>query len=81
MDMKDNSIVLFPNDKEGNDSRPDFRGEGLYNGVSFEVSVWNNTSKAGRPYMKGQLQAPYNGAASGGASQGADAAVSDDVPF
>ena len=54
---------------------------GLYNGVSFEVSVWNNTSKAGRPYMKGQLQAPYNGGASGGASQGADAAVSDDVPF
>ena len=81
MDMKDNSIVLFPNDKEGNDSRPDFRGEGLYNGVSFEVSVWNNTSKAGRPYMKGQLQAPYNGGAGGGASQGADAAVSDDVPF
>ena len=43
MDMKDNSIVLFPNDKEGNDSRPDFRGEGLYNGVSFEVSVWKNS--------------------------------------
>ena len=79
MDMKDNSIVLFPNDKEGNDSRPDFRGEGLYNGVSFEVSVWKNTSKAGRPYMKGQLQAPYNGG--GGDGYPKRDTVSDDVPF
>jgi len=79
MDMKDNSIVLFPNDKEGNDSRPDFRGEGLYEGVAFEASVWKNTSKAGRPYLKGQLQAPYNGGS--GADYPKRDTVSDDVPF
>ena len=80
MDQKDITLVLFPNDKEGNDKRPDFTGKGLHNGVEFQVSVWKNTSKAGRPYMSGQLQPPYNGSA-GRAGEGADAEVSDDVPF
>lgn len=80
MDMKDNTLVLFPNDKGDNPKRPDFSGKGLHNGVEFQVSVWQNTSKAGRPYMSGQIQPPYNG---GGlrATEGADASVSDDVPF
>ncbi len=79
MDMKDNTLVLFPNDKGDNPKRPDFSGKGLHNGVEFQVSVWQNTSKAGRPYMSGQIQPPYNG--SGGATSSADASVSDDVPF
>ena len=79
MDMKDNTLVLFPNDKGDNQKRPDFTGKGLHNGVEFQVSVWNNTSKAGRPYMSGQIQPPYNG--TGGATSSADASVSDDVPF
>ena len=79
MDMKDNTLVLFPNDKGDNPKRPDFSGKGLHNGVEFQGSVWQNTSKAGRPYMSGQIQPPYNG--SGGATSSADASVSDDVPF
>ena len=79
MDMKDNPLVLFPNDKGDNPKRPDFSGKGLHNGVEFQVSVWQNTSKAGRPYMSGQIQPPYNG--TGGATSSADASVSDDVPF
>ena len=46
MDMKDNTLVLFPNDKGDNPKRPDFSGKGLHNGVEFQVSVWQNTSKA-----------------------------------
>ena len=79
MDMKDNTLVLFPNDKGDNPKRPDFSGKGLHNGVEFQVSVWQNTSKAGRPYMSGQIQPPYNG--TGSATSSADASVSDDVPF
>ena len=59
-DTKDNTLVLFPNDKEGNDKRPDFTGRGLLNGEEFDVSVWKNISKAGKPYMSGQMQAPFN---------------------
>ena len=80
-DMKDNTLVLFPNNKEGNDRRPDFTGKGLFNGEEFQVSVWKNTSKAGKPYMSGQMQPPYNGGAGAPRmSEGSDMA-SDDVPF
>ena len=30
MDMKDNTIMLFVNDKEGNEKRPDFSGKALW---------------------------------------------------
>ena len=79
-DMKDNSLVLFPNDKEGNDKRPDFTGKGLLNGEEFQVSVWKNISKAGKPYMSGQMQPPYNGS-SGEPRMAEGSDAEDSVPF
>ena len=82
MELDDNTIVLFPNGKktEG-DNQPNYKGEGMYKGVAFEVGVWKNVSKAGKPYMKGQLQAPYDGGGSGASDYPARDTVSDDVPF
>ena len=85
LELDDNTIVLFPNSKktEG-DNQPNYRGEGMYKGVAFEVGVWKNVSKGGKTYLKGQLQAPYVPGADGGAG-GSDYpardTVSDDVPF
>ena len=79
MDMKPDTIVLFTNDKEGNDKRPDFTGTALWNGEEIKVSIWENTSKKGNRYLSGQLQKPYNGAATVGdvnkVEEGAD------IPF
>jgi uncharacterized protein (DUF736 family) len=82
MELDDNTIVMFPNGKktEG-DNQPNYKGEGMYKGVAFEVGVWKNVSKAGKPYMKGQLQAPYDGGGSGASDYPARDTVSDDVPF
>jgi|TARA_R100000093_G_scaffold14876_1_gene8487 uncharacterized protein (DUF736 family) len=82
MELDDNTIVMFPNGKktEG-DNQPNYRGEGMYKGVAFEVGVWKNVSKAGKPYMKGQLQAPYDGGSAGASDYPARDTVSDDVPF
>jgi len=77
MDMKDNTIMLFVNDKEGNDKRPDYSGKALWNGEEIAVSIWKNVSKAGNNYLSGQLQPPYNGSGASSSSAG----VSDDVPF
>ncbi len=77
MDMKDNTIMLFVNDKEGNEKRPDFSGKALWNGEEISVSIWKNVSKAGNNYLSGQLQPPYNGSGKSSSSAG----VSDDVPF
>ena len=85
LELDDNTIVLFPNGKktEG-DNQPNYRGEGMYNGVAFEAGVWKNVSKGGKTYLKGQLQDPYVPGADGGA-KGSDYpardTVSDDVPF
>lgn len=79
-DPKDNSLVLFPNDKEGNDKRPDFTGRGLLNGEEFDISVWKNISKAGKPYMSGQMQPPWSKTnAPPRMSEGVD--TDDNVPF
>ena len=85
MELDDNTIVMFPNGKktEG-DNQPNYRGEGMYKGVAFEVGVWKNVSKGGKTYIKGQLQAPYDGGSGKGSSGGdypARDTVSDDVPF
>jgi hypothetical protein len=37
--------VLFKNDKQGNDKRPDYRGNAVINNVDMSVSAWIQTSK------------------------------------
>lgn len=37
---KDGSGALFKNDKQGNEARPDYRGDLCINGVVYEVAGW-----------------------------------------
>lgn len=39
-EQKDNSGVLFKNDKQGNDKRPDYTGNIMVNGVEMWLSAW-----------------------------------------
>ena len=78
MEMKPDTIIVFPNDKEGNDKRPDLTGKILWNGEEINVSLWKNTSKAGKSYLSGQVQKPYNGSATSDVNQSAEGA---DIPF
>ena len=64
MDLDNNTLVMFPNGKKAEgDNLPDYRGEGMYDGVAFEIGLWKNVSKAGQPYLKGKLGAPFKGGA------------------
>ena len=56
--MKNDSIVLFVNDKDGNDKRPDFTGTALWHGQEISISLWDNVSKKGNRYLSGKLQEP-----------------------
>lgn len=40
--------VLFKNDKQGNDKRPDMTGEVTVHGVTYRVAAWARDSKRGR---------------------------------
>ena len=77
MDMKDDSIVLFTNDKEGNDKRPDFTGTALWKGQEISISLWDNVSKKGNRYLSGKLQEPYNN----GNGTSKPAVEGTDIPF
>ena len=79
MDMKPDTLVLFENDKEGNDKRPDLTGTALWNGEEIKISLWENTSKKGNRYLSGQLQKPFNG--DGGSRDVNVSTEGADIPF
>ena len=49
---KDGSFTLFPNDKGGNDKRPDYRGEGKdLSGHAIEVAGWVRRGTQGKEFI------------------------------
>ena len=48
-EQKDNSGTIFPNDKQGNDKRPDYTGKAMIGGVMYYVSQWDGTTQKGAP--------------------------------
>ncbi len=43
--------ALFRNDKEGNEARPDYRGQCEVNRVAFWVDAWVNVDRSGKKFM------------------------------
>jgi uncharacterized protein (DUF736 family) len=54
---KDNSGALFKNDKDGNEKRPDYRGNAVVNGQPMQISAWVKDGKKGK-YLSLQFQTP-----------------------
>lgn len=58
MDLESGRILVFKNDKAGNEKRPDYRGEcKTPEGNQYRFSLWLDESKAGEKYMQGQIEA------------------------
>jgi hypothetical protein len=47
-EMREGSGSLFRNDKDGNEKRPDYRGDALINGEVLEISAWIKEGKNGK---------------------------------
>lgn len=47
-----NRGVLFPNDKEGNESRPDYTGKINVDGVDKRLAAWISTSDRVGEYLR-----------------------------
>ena len=62
MDMRDNEVTLWKNETE-NPKAPAYKGKGLIDGKEKAASLWHNTSKAGKVYLKIKLEDPYNNGA------------------
>lgn len=50
-----NTIVLFQNDKDGVEKRPDMRGKVNIDGVTYRVSVWMKQDRNGNDYLQGKV--------------------------
>lgn len=51
-----NRGVLFPNDKKGNEKRPDLTGDINVEGVEYRLSAWKKSSKAGNNFLSISIQ-------------------------
>lgn len=49
--QKDNSGVLFTNDRKERDNQPDRRGSALIDGVEYWVSAWSKPDRNGNTYF------------------------------
>lgn len=56
----ENTGVLFKNDKEGNENRPDYKGKIFFGNEEKQLAAWIKTSKNGQKYMSLSVSEPYN---------------------
>lgn len=54
------NIVIFTNNKDGNDARPDFTGKTTVEGVEYRVALWKRQGKNGT-FLSGKLSLPQGG--------------------
>lgn len=81
-EQKPGDFVLFKNDKEGNEKRPDYTGNGLdLRGQKIKISAWIKQGKNGK-FMSCRIQEVTRGEPAqnkGGAGKFDD--MKDDIPF
>ncbi len=91
-EQKDNSGVLFKNDKRETDKHPHMKGSIMVAGVEYWISAWTNTSEKGVRYQalsvqpKQQVhnqgvQEARQAAAPSQHAQAEDDFTNDDIPF
>ena len=55
---KENKGSMFPNDQDGNQNRPVYKGTINIEGTLYTISAWNNEAKSGKKYLGLQVQLP-----------------------
>ena len=54
--QKDNTGVIFKNDKRNGENDPNGKGTIMVDGVEYWLSAWTNTDKNGNKYQKVSVQ-------------------------
>ncbi len=96
-EQRDNSGVLFENDRKEKDTHPDWKGKAMIGGKMYWVSMWNKEGRNGDFYSlafqpqdeqrqsAGREERPARqearGGFGGGREQRRKADLDDDIPF
>ena len=62
--------ALFKNDKEGNDKRPDYKGDCMINGEEYQIGAWLKVSGKGTKFMSLKFEAKKRQDVSSGVPDG-----------
>lgn len=57
--QKDNTFVLFKNDKGENEKAPDFKGKITIAGKEYDLAAWAKESEKGTKYLWGTKKEPF----------------------
>jgi hypothetical protein len=82
-EMREGSGSLFKNDKDGNEKRPDYRGDALINGEVLEIAAWIKEGKNGK-FMSLSFKPKQQSGPSEAPAKSAPKTVAnmdDDIPF
>jgi hypothetical protein len=80
-EQKDNSGVLFKNDRKEGEHDPDFNGSITVSGVEYRLNAWVRTSKAGRKYLGLSVKIKEDAKPKPVESAGAGHPFDDDLAF
>lgn len=59
MENKNNSGVLFKNDKKANEKQPDYKGTCIVDGIEKDMAIWVRESKNGNKYFSVMFSEPF----------------------
>ena len=81
---KDNTGILFKNEKKTADNQPDYQGNCMVNGKMMDMAAWLKTSKNNKKFMSFSFKPPYNKKVAGDqdtAPRGKPQDVENDLPW
>jgi uncharacterized protein (DUF736 family) len=59
METKNNSGVIFKNDKKTSEKAPDYNGKIVVDGKEKQIALWLKTSDKGTKYFSVAISEPY----------------------
>ena len=76
-----NRGVLFKNDKQGNEKRPDYTGSINVDGAEFQLSAWIKEAKSGSKFMSISVQPKKDAPAKAAKPVDGNPFADDEIPF
>lgn len=58
MDLKENSVLIFKNDRKTSDTHPDYKGQINVDGRTLDIALWVKEGNKGK-FFSGKISTPY----------------------